>query len=49
MKKYLKAPKSKKKCGYNPLIPDGDNWKATFMIEYPDPVERAEKLNKLVG
>ena len=21
---------------YNPLIPDGDNWKATFMIEYED-------------
>ena len=34
---------------YNPLIPDGDNWKATFMIEYPDPIERAEKLAKLVG
>ena len=36
-------------AAYNPLIPDGDNWKATFMIEYPDPVERAEKLTKLVG
>ena len=21
---------------YNPLIPDGSNWKATFMIEFPD-------------
>jgi len=30
-------------AAYNPLIPDGDNWKATFMIEYPDPVEREEK------
>ena len=36
-------------AAYNPLIPDGDNWKATFMIEYPDPIERAEKLAKLVG
>ena len=36
-------------AAYNPLIPDGDNWKATFMIEYPDPVERAKKLTKLVG
>ena len=27
---------------YNPLIPDGHNWKATFMIEYEDPAERAE-------
>ena len=27
---------------YNPLIPDGHNWKATFMIEFGDPVERAE-------
>ena len=25
---------------YNPLIPDGHNWKATFMIEYEDPDER---------
>ena len=36
-------------AAYNPLIPDGDNWKATFMIEYPDPIERAKKLSKLVG
>jgi len=36
-------------AAYNPLIPDGNNWKATFMIEYPDPNERAEKLTKLVG
>ncbi len=25
---------------YNPLIPDGSNWKATFMIEYDDEDER---------
>ena len=34
---------------YNPLIPDGTNWKVTFMIEYPDPEERAMKLQELIG
>lgn len=34
---------------YNPLIPDGRNWKATFMIEYPDEAERRRALAKLVG
>ena len=34
---------------YNPLIPDGQNWKATFMIEYPDETERRAALAKLVG
>ena len=34
---------------YNPLIPDGDNWKATFMIEVPDESERREKLVELRG
>ncbi len=34
---------------YNPLIPDGHNWKATFMIEYPDVEERKIALTKLVG
>lgn len=34
---------------YNPLIPDGHNWKATFMIEYPDVEERKVMLSKLVG
>lgn len=34
---------------YNPLIPDGDNWKATFMIEYDDVEERRVALEKLVG
>jgi uncharacterized protein DUF3501 len=34
---------------YNPLVPDGSNWKATMMIEYPDPVLRAHKLAELVG
>ena len=34
---------------YNPLIPDGSNWKATFMLEYPDAEERKEALAKLIG
>ena len=34
---------------YNPLIPDGDNLKATMMIEYPDVAERAWMLAKLKG
>ncbi|HKK22824.1 MAG TPA: DUF3501 family protein [Pseudohaliea sp.] len=34
---------------YNPLIPDGHNWKATFMIEYEDPAERARRLGELIG
>jgi hypothetical protein len=34
---------------YNPLIPDGSNWKATMMIEYSDPDERQIALGKLKG
>ena len=34
---------------YNPLIPDGHNWKATFMVEYADPAERAQRLAQLIG
>jgi hypothetical protein len=34
---------------YNPLIPDGDNFKATMMIEYPDVAERARMLAKMKG
>jgi hypothetical protein len=34
---------------YNPLIPDGANWKATLMIEYPDAEERKEALASLLG
>jgi hypothetical protein len=34
---------------YNPLIPDGSNWKATFMIEYDDVAARQEALAKLLG
>jgi len=34
---------------YNPLIPDGSNWKVTFLIEYPDENERRVALAKLKG
>ena len=34
---------------YNPLIPQGSNWKATLMLEFPDPDERAVWLAKLLG
>ncbi|MDX1507088.1 MAG: DUF3501 family protein [Woeseiaceae bacterium] len=34
---------------YNPLIPDGNNWKATFMVEFPDVDERREMLKSLRG
>jgi hypothetical protein len=34
---------------YNPLIPDGRNWKATFMLEYPDAEVRKQALSKLIG
>ena len=36
-------------AAYNPLIPDGYNWKATFMLEYDDRAERGEMLTRLVG
>lgn len=34
---------------YNPLIPDGSNWKATMLIEYPDVDERRARLALLKG
>ena len=36
-------------AAYNPLIPDGSNWKATFLIEYEDPNERAAALARMPG
>ena len=36
-------------AAYNPLIPDGSNWKVTMMIEYPDVEERQRMLTKLIG
>ncbi len=34
---------------YNPLVPDGGNWKATMLIEYPDADERRRMLAQLKG
>jgi uncharacterized protein DUF3501 len=34
---------------YNPLIPDGSNWKVTLLIEYPDEQERRRELSQLKG
>ncbi len=35
-------------AAYNPMIPDGSNWKATMMIEYPEVDERQRMLAKLI-
>jgi uncharacterized protein DUF3501 len=34
---------------YNPLVPDGGNWKATMLLEYPDEAERRRMLARLKG
>ena len=34
---------------YNPLIPSGSNWKATLLLEFPDPAARQVALSKLIG
>src|SRR6202171_3437586 len=34
---------------YNPLTPDGNNWKVTLLLEFPDPEERRTALEKLIG
>ena len=36
-------------AAYNPLIPDGTNWKATLLIEYPEPEQRKLELARLKG
>ena len=36
-------------AAYNPLIPDGSNWKATLLIEYEDVAERAAALARMPG
>jgi hypothetical protein len=36
-------------AAYNPLIPDGCNWKATLLLEYPDPEVRRVQLEQLRG
>jgi hypothetical protein len=34
---------------YAPLVPDGTNWKATMLLEYPDVHERRRELGRLIG
>jgi hypothetical protein len=34
---------------YNPLIPDGTNWKATFMIEFEDPEVSRQAISEMIG
>ena len=34
---------------YAPLVPDGGNWMATLLIEFPDPNERKRELARLIG
>lgn len=46
---YEKAGIREELAAYNPLIPDGANWKATCLIEYEDAVERARRLGELRG
>ncbi|MDH4273786.1 MAG: DUF3501 family protein [Gammaproteobacteria bacterium] len=36
-------------AAYNPLVPDGHNWKATFMLEYEDVAQRRAALAGLIG
>ncbi|MGV0959832.1 MAG: DUF3501 family protein [Limnohabitans sp.] len=36
-------------AAYAPLVPDGCNWKATLLLEYPDALERRRELAKLIG
>jgi Protein of unknown function (DUF3501) len=56
IQEMLRAEKTFEEAGivdelatYNALVPDGHNWKATMMIEYTDPAERAVWLAKLIG
>ncbi len=46
---FEKAAIAEKLDAYNPLIPDGSNWKATFMVEFPEEEERRAMLTQLVG
>jgi hypothetical protein len=46
---YEKVAIQEELDAYNPLIPDGRNWKATLLIEFEDPAVRAVKLAELRG
>ena len=48
--RIFEAPAIAEELGaYNPLIPDGSNWKVTLLIEYAQPEERAQALARLKG
>ena len=46
---YERAGIEEELAAYNPLIPDGSNLKATFMLEYDDVEERRRQLARLIG
>ncbi len=46
---YERAAIQEELDSYNPLIPDGSNWKATCLIEYEDVAERQRRLVELRG
>lgn len=46
---FEKAGKLEELAAYNPLIPDGSNWKATCLIEFSDVAERKRRLAELGG
>lgn len=45
---FEKAAIEEELHAYNPLIPDGTNWKATMMIEFTDIEERRQALAQLI-
>ena len=50
IERIFEAPAIADELGtYNPLIPDGSNWKATLLIEFVQPAERARALARLKG
>ena len=50
IEKVFEAPGIEEELeAYSPLIPDGHNWKATFMIEYEDALEREQQLALMLG
>ena len=46
---FIRAGIQSELDAYNPLIPDGSNWKATMMIQIPDVATRRQALTRLVG
>lgn len=48
-KVFDKAGKLEELAAYNPLIPDGSNWKATCLLEYSDVEQRKRELERLGG